>query len=199
MEDFDRVAFYVEYYRNLSPNAFGVERDGNDIIITNIKKRKKNNINEMTVGKKRISESVKGLLSTEFRLNEESDIKTRITNELKSLPDVITLFRVIYVENENDINRNQPGSHYVLKKRDLESSHYQGSHVGGGEPLLLTVKANKSLIDFNETIKNRINYPHEKEITLKNKGLGAKITKVEPFISDDSIESLIGSPEDFEF
>jgi hypothetical protein len=62
MEDFDRVAFYVDYYRNLSPSAFGVERDGNDIIITNIKKRKKNNINEMTVGKKRISESFKNLM-----------------------------------------------------------------------------------------------------------------------------------------
>ena len=139
------------------------------------------------------------MLSTEFILNEDFNIKNRVTNELKSLPEIITLYRVIYVENKNDINQNQPGSHYVLKKRDLESSHYQGSHVGGGEPLLLTVKANKSLIDFTETINNRINYPHEKEITLKNKGLGAKIIKVEPFISDDSIESLIGSPEDFEF
>ena len=62
MEDFDRISFYVEYYRNLSPSAFGVERDGDDIIITNIKRTEKKNIKEMTVGKKRISESFKNLM-----------------------------------------------------------------------------------------------------------------------------------------
>ena len=51
MEDFDRVAFYIEYYRNLSPSAFGVEQDGDDIIITNIKRTEKKNINEMKLPK----------------------------------------------------------------------------------------------------------------------------------------------------
>ena len=30
---FDRVAFYEEYYRNLSPTQFSVKRDSNKIII----------------------------------------------------------------------------------------------------------------------------------------------------------------------
>jgi mRNA-degrading endonuclease RelE of RelBE toxin-antitoxin system len=135
-----------------------------------------------------------------YELSEEFDdnsIKNSVKSELDKLPENITLYRVLYVKNEGDINKKQPGSHYVMKKRDLERSHYQKSHVGGGEPLLITVKANKSMIDREETIKNRINYPHENEITLKNKGLGAKIIKIEPFESND--EDLIGSPDDFNF
>ena len=129
---------------------------------------------------------------TEDDLNRISDIK----NELNSLPQTLTLYRVVYVDDEGQINQIEVGSHYVLKRRELESSHYQGSHVGGGSPLILTVKADKSLIDVQTTINNRVKYPHEKEVTLKNKGVGAKIIKVEPFESSD--EDLIGSPEDFD-
>jgi len=49
MEDFDRVEYYVEYYRNLSPREFGVERDGDKVVISNIKKRKP--LNEMELPK----------------------------------------------------------------------------------------------------------------------------------------------------
>jgi hypothetical protein len=51
MVNFDRVKYYVDYYRNLSPSAFGVERDGDDIIITNIKGIESRNINEMKLPK----------------------------------------------------------------------------------------------------------------------------------------------------
>lgn len=128
----------------------------------------------------------------EYQISE-GDIK----NELNSLPNVIKLYRVVYVEDESQINQKQVGSHYMLNKLDLERSHYQDTHVGVGQPFLLTVKADKSLIDIKDTLEHRIKYPHEKEITLRNKGLGAKIIKVEPFISND--EDLIGTPDDIEF
>jgi len=130
---------------------------------------------------------------TEDEFNQVANIK----NELNSLPQTIKLYRVVYVEDESQINQKQVGSHYMLNKVDLERSHYQGSHVGGGQPLILTVKADKNLIDTKATLNHRIKYPHEKEITLRNKGLGATIINVEPFISND--EDLIGTPDDFEF
>jgi hypothetical protein len=33
-KEFDRAAFYEEYYTNLTPSGFKVERDGNVIMIT---------------------------------------------------------------------------------------------------------------------------------------------------------------------
>ena len=49
MITFDRLEYYVEYYRNLSPREFGVESDGDKIIISNIKNSQ--NINEMELPK----------------------------------------------------------------------------------------------------------------------------------------------------
>ena len=36
----------------------------------------------------------------------------------------------------------------------------------------------KNLVDVNETIANRILYPNEQEITLKNKGRGVEVISV---------------------
>jgi hypothetical protein len=135
----------------------------------------------------------------EQKLNEIGTNINDIRSELKTLPDTLTLYRVVFVDNPNDINQNQPGDHYVLNKRDLERSHYKQTHVGHGNPYLITVKAPKSMVDFETTIDNRIKYPHEKEITLKNKGAGAKIINVSEFQPSDDIDDIIGSPEDFEF
>ena len=118
--------------------------------------------------------------------------------ELNSLPDTITLYRVLFVNDPKEINKDELGSHYVFNKRDLENSHQQGSHVGGGKPYMVTVKANKQLIDFNETIKNRMEYPHEKELTLLNKGKGVKVIDISPFQTSTDFDDIIGNAEDFD-
>jgi hypothetical protein len=41
------------------------------------------------------------------------------------------------------------------------------------------VSAEKLMVDVMETLSNNILYPHEEEITLKNKGVGVKIINVE--------------------
>lgn len=116
-------------------------------------------------------------------------------NKIKSLPNELTLYRVVFVDDPKQINNKEVGSHYVDNRGDLERSHSQSSHVGGGKPFILTVKAPKGLLDVKATIENKMLYPHENEVTLKNKGVGAKIVKVEPFETND--EDLIGTPDDF--
>lgn len=111
-------------------------------------------------------------------------------NNLNKLPDIITLYRVIFANSKEDINTNEVGSHYVLSRQQLEQSHHQTSHVGGGKPFMLTVKAPKELIDLETTLRNKVMYPHENEITLKNKGVGAKIIRVEPFTPRDEFEDF---------
>ena len=43
---------------------------------------------------------------------------------------------------------------------------------------MLTVLADRELVDIDETIVNNILYPNEEEITLKHKGKGSKVTKI---------------------
>lgn len=117
-------------------------------------------------------------------------INTSLTS-LNKLPDMVTLYRVIFANSKEDINTNEIGSHYVLSRKQLEQSHHQASHVGGGKPFMLTVKAPKDLIDLQTTLKNKVMYPHENEITLKNKGVGGQIVKVEPFVQRDEFEDFL--------
>lgn len=113
---------------------------------------------------------------------------SKTLNNLNKLPDVITLYRVVFANKKEDINTNEIGDHYVLSRTQLEQSHQQISHVGGGKPFLLVVKTPKELIDLNVTLKNQVMYPHENEITLLNKGKGAKVIKIEDFIARDEFE-----------
>jgi len=45
----------------------------------------------------------------------------------------------------------------------------------GENALLLTVKIKKDQIDIFNTLHNNILYPHEQEITLKDKGKGSQL------------------------
>ena len=110
----------------------------------------------------------------------------RVYQKIQDLPDMITLYRVVFVDSPEEIDRVKVGKHYVLKKSELESSHYAHSHVGKGEPYMLIVKAPKSIVDIEATMKNNVLYPHEKEITLKNDGVGANIVLVKPFEPSES-------------
>lgn len=108
-----------------------------------------------------------------------------IVNLYNKLPDTIRLYRLIFLSKETDLNREELGSHYVLSKKMLISSHYDTmlydySKSENGKPYILTVDAPKSKIDFDETIKNNLLYPHEQEITLKNKGRGIDVISLEP-------------------
>lgn len=110
----------------------------------------------------------------------------------KSLPEQITLYRIVQVDDKEDIDTERPGSHYSIYKVELISNNCYA--VGyGDKKFLMTVKADKSQIDVNQTLQNNILYPNENEITLKNKGRGVKILKIERVCQDDDeiVESII--------
>lgn len=101
---------------------------------------------------------------------------------LDTLPEKIILYRLLYIDDDNIINREELGGHYTQEKESLLHNHYsKGSIYGGhwGNPVLLTVEADKDQIDILNTLHNNILYPHEEEITLKNKGRGVEFIKVE--------------------
>lgn len=99
-----------------------------------------------------------------------------------SLPNKIKLYRLLYLNDRNEINYDELGTHYSNNKRDLIDNHYnKGSIYGdmGEEAFLITVESPKNKIDFIETLTNNILFPNEHEITLEDKGRGVEFVKVE--------------------
>ena len=100
---------------------------------------------------------------------------------LNGLPDTIILYRLLYLHEEDDINKEELGDHYSDNKKELLYNHHNKGSIYsdyGENPILLTVKIKKDQIDIFNTLHNNIMYPHEQEITLKNKGKGSELIDV---------------------
>lgn len=96
---------------------------------------------------------------------------------VKSLPPFLTLYRIIWADDKSEINLDELGSHYSMDKKNLISSHDYVSGYGE-KKFLVKVKADRNMVDINQTLANNILYPNEKEITLKDEGKGVKILSV---------------------
>jgi len=96
---------------------------------------------------------------------------------IKSLPPFLTLYRIVRVDNESDIDQDSLGSHYSTNKKDLINNNTYADGYGE-KRFLIKVKSPRELVDINQTLANNILYPNENEITLKNKGKGVKILSV---------------------
>lgn len=137
------------------------------------------------INKKKVKEFIKYALQTGFddeeSANEQLKSLIRLFNKL---PDPVRLYRLIFLESKDKFNRDEPGSHYVLSKERLIRDHYDSmlydySKFENSKPFILTIEANKNKIDFDETIKNNLAYPHEEEVTLKDRGRGANTISIE--------------------
>jgi hypothetical protein len=103
-----------------------------------------------------------------------------LTDHYDMIPDSVTLYRIVFADSKEEIDKQYPGSHYSLKKKDLLDSHYGPLRDSsyGEKCFMIKVKAQKHMIDFYESIKNNILYPNEKEITLLNKGFGVDVIEI---------------------
>lgn len=126
-------------------------------------------------------------IAIESGFHDEESAKTHLEEIIdlyNQLPNTIRLYRLIFLGKESDLNKEELGSHYVLSKKILISSHYDRmlydySKYENSKPYILTVDAPKNKIDFDETIKNNLMYPHEQEITLKDKGRGIDVISLD--------------------
>jgi len=128
--------------------------------------------------KESVSDDYKKHLETMGITGKEAkeEIK-RLKEYYKNLPDEVTLYRIVMVDDKNDIDYEHPGSHYSSSRKDL-INNYSFTTGSGKNGYMMTVKASKKHIDVPESISNNILYPNENEITLKNQGKGVKIIKV---------------------
>jgi hypothetical protein len=96
---------------------------------------------------------------------------------VKSLPPFLTLYRIVRVNDESDIDKDSLGSHYSTNKKELINNNTYADGYSE-KRYLIKVKSPRELVDINQTLANNILYPNENEITLKNKGKGVKILSV---------------------
>jgi len=100
---------------------------------------------------------------------------------LNGLPETIILYRLLYLHVEDEINKEELGDHYSNDKKELLYNHHNKGSIYsdyGENAILLTVKIKKDQIDIFNTLHNNIMYPHEQEITLKDKGKGSQLIDV---------------------
>lgn len=100
---------------------------------------------------------------------------------LEELPQTIILYRLLYLHEGDKINKEELGDHYSENKKALlDNHHHKGSiySEAGDNAVLLTVEIDKEQIDIFNTLYNNILYPHEEEITLKNKGKGTTLIDI---------------------
>jgi len=156
-----------------------------------IESRRKENLNTITESKKgdkkiSLSGKDKSLFYQAYQemgMEEEwyENNLLEILDWLNGLPQETILYRLLYIGDDEKIDKEFLGDHYTPNKKELLYNHYnEGSIYGGngGHPVLIKVKINKEQIDIFNTIHNNINFPHEEEITLKNKGKNVKIIDV---------------------
>ena len=124
--------------------------------------------------KKQISDLKDTLEMMDFS-GEDIDFELEnLMSYIESLPEKITLYRILKADSKEEIDTEELGSHYSPNKKDLLSSHSYVTGIGDNT-FLVTVIADKSQVDFFQTIHNNILYPNEQEVTLKNKGKGVEI------------------------
>jgi len=105
----------------------------------------------------------------------------RLIEWLNNLPETLTLYRLLYLHEGEEIDTDQLGDHYSDNKKELLYNHYNKGSIysdAGDKVVLITVGVSKDQIDIFNTLHNNIYYPHEQEITLNNKGKGTTLMDI---------------------
>ena len=127
------------------------------------------------------SDLIEDLMSMGFDRETSIHEFNELVSIYENLPNTMVLYRLVFSDSQEEIDTQYPGYHYTRKKKDLLDNHYFQSYRDsstGENPYIIKVRIQKQMIDFYESIKNNILYPGEKEITLKDKGFGAKIVEI---------------------
>jgi hypothetical protein len=119
-------------------------------------------------------------------LNRVNDFCTNdIPYGINNLPDTVTLYRLLNVDNIDDINKNALGKYYVGSKSMFKDEAFLDSFFYRyGEEVkkwfIVTIQTSKDNIDIHDSLANRAEYPDEYQITIKDDSLSSiKIIDIE--------------------
>lgn len=149
-------------------------------------KRKENFINSIKsfsdIDDDKIKEFISYFGYEGFNSEEEAyiDLKEKISF-YKEMPNPIILYRAIGVKNKKMIKTDDIGEHYTPYKWNIDTDMLMSIGYENWDentkPYVMEVLVPHSEIDIIQTIIQNLSFPNEHEITLKNKGKGAKFVK----------------------
>lgn len=114
--------------------------------------------------------------------NSEEDAEEYLKNIIntdfpygyKNIPKKLKVYRVIYSDSIDTINKKELGQHYIPNRKLIDSSFLES--IGGDNfdeeetpPYLVELLLDRNDINFEYTFSNNLRYPSEWEITTKNK------------------------------
>jgi hypothetical protein len=118
----------------------------------------------------------------DFDFNDAQEDLEYLIDWLETMPEEIKLYRVIHLFEEDVLDTKRLGDHYSWDKKNLLDAKYMSTGwldtAEEGKTVLVEVKAQREMISDFDTILNNILYPHEKEVTLKDKGRGVTILDI---------------------
>ena len=88
---------------------------------------------------------------SDFNDDDFYEPKKKKTSFINELPDIIRLYRILVADSEESIDKQFPGFHYSMDKKNLLKTH---SFLKGKNYFLVTVDAPKKLIDTKTTLEN---------------------------------------------
>jgi len=90
-----------------------------------------------------------------------------IFDEIKKQVPQITLYRVIVADNKDDIDIDNVGIHFCLSEEDINPVEIGLGDTDDGTSWLLKCVVDQSCIDVLQTIAQNMEYPMEREVSLK--------------------------------
>jgi hypothetical protein len=121
-----------------------------------------------------VTQLVKDLVNDGFEKEEIRRGINRVINKFSELPDRFKIYRILKVDNESKIDKENLGVHWTLSKSLLMDQHYysEGNHC------LITAYVTEDKINVIKTVEVNIKYPPEKEILVKNMGKDLEIISI---------------------
>jgi hypothetical protein len=115
-------------------------------------------------------------------------LKTDFPKGFRNIPKTILLYRIVALENIENLDVENLGIHFVSEKDILDQNfldtigledltNMTGNDYNLMKIYILTIETNIESIDFFQTLNNRLTFPIEKEITTYN-NMNAKILNI---------------------
>ena len=108
---------------------------------------------------------------------------------LNNMPEVIVLYRLLNLENESEIRKNNLGIHFVGDKNMFDDKDflYSASILSGNDSVrnwfIVTIETDIENINIESTLSNRAEYPYEYEYSLSSDS-NLKITDIKQIDND---------------
>ena len=126
---------------------------------------------------------------SDMEKNVDDFINSNFPYGLQNMPDPITLYRILQVNNIDEINKRNLGYHFVGDKNKFNTRFFNSigfEKITPWEKFIVTVKTSLDNINYKKSILTAINYPDEHEYRIKDDSI-LRIINIEKYNDENDI------------